>query len=793
MDNFKHNLIWKNLSSFSMLGKVRQWLSEKAGATLTSFSKFVCKKCDFTDGRGQLQTSNCAVALKELDAKGKISLQESLKYTPRIGGKSHIPKCLDTPVPQPVGVPENVCDIADLRLVKVSQQSDHLLWNTIMRDEHYLGAALAPGLRIRYLVYSEHGLLGGVSFSPAAYHLKARDAWIGWTDETRQQNLGRVLNMSRFLIRQSVHCQNLASKVISLALKAVVNDCLQDYHFAPYLVEAFVDKEKFDGDCYEATDWDNIGLTQGRGRNDPHKTAQLSKKCIFVKPLVQNFREQLGVSPTANYPAWAIAGPLQVTEALPTETWADFEFSSSDLGHQDRNEALICSAEQIGKYPHFSANMAFKGDKAGSKRWYNFIASPHEAVNFSSILSGPEENTYRRMMSEKVVLLVVDTTKLNFTSKSQTANLGLIGRNQTNAESKGLILHTTMAVTPEGVALGIMKATCFTRKPKEEGSKERPFEERESYLWVDHALTAEEIGQYMPDTRLILVCDRGADFANFIFICAGMKHCDLIVRAKADRVLPEENRTLFQLMDEQNEAGRITITVPRQSQRPKLSGKPAVKKVEKRKAELKVSFCKVKIAPSPEMKGKAPIEVCAISAIEIDPPEGVKPVCWRLLTTLQVNSYEDAVQCIEHYTRRWTIEEFHRVLKTGCRVEYLAHRDAERIKRALAVYMVIAWRIMLLARFGRETPDLPPEVLLNDLEIHVLRKIFAKKKGVRTLKTLYDAIILIAKLGGYLDRKNDPPPGYEVFWKGYQVFQAMYEGALLCGLKPDSSVDAHST
>ena len=786
MDNFKRNLVKKTISSPTMLEAVRQWLVEKAGATLSSFSAFVCKKCNFLDGRGRLQTTNCASALKELDAQGKISLQESLQYTPR-SCTPHIPHCLECAVPQPTNVPEDVSDIQDLRLVKVSQQSDLLTWNTVIRDEHYLGPSLSPGLKIRYLVYSEHGLLGAVSFSPAARHLKARDEWIGWTDEERQDNLDRILNMSRFLIRESVHCQNLASKVLSLSLKAVVKDCLQDYQFAPYLIETFVDSEKFDGTCYKAAGWESIGLTQGRGRNDRDNTAQLSKKYIFVSPLIQDFRAEMSVSPTAHYPAWAIAGPLEVTAALPAETWATYEFSSSNLGHKDRNDSLIHSAEHIAQYPHFSANMAFAGDKAGAQRWYKFIGSSREAINFDSILSGPEDNTYRRMMSEKVVLLVQDDTKLNFTSKPQTAGLGPIGRNQTSAESKGLILHTTMAITPEGVPLGIMKATCFTRKPQIEGSQKRPVEERESYLWIEHARQAEEVGQYMPETHLITVCDRGADIAYYIHECVAMKHCDLIVRAKSDRKLPEEDRSLFQLMAEQEEAGRIAITVPRQSERPKLSGKPAVQKVEERTVELKISYCRVKIAPPPEKKGKEPVEVCVISAVEINPPEGVKAVCWRLLTTLQVNSFEDATQCIEYYIRRWTIEEFHRVLKTGCRVEYLAHRDAERIKRALAVYMVIAWRIMLLAKFGRETPELPPEVLLNDLEIHVLRKVFAKKRGARALKTLYDAIILIAKLGGYLDRRNDPPPGYEVFWKGYQVFQAMYEGALACGVEPDSA------
>ena len=144
-----------------------------------------------------------------------------------------------------------------------------------------------------------------------------------------------------------------------------------------------------------------------------------------------------------------------------------------------------------------------------------------------------------------------------------------------------------------------------------------------------------------------------------------------------------------------------------------------------------------------------------------------------------MNTFDDAYQCVQFYSKRWGIEEFHRMLKTGCQVESLAHKDVTRITRALAVYMVVACRLMLLLKLGRELPDLSPEVLLDDIEIRVLKTIFKGKKA-RPLTTLYDAIVLIAKLGGYLDRKNDPPPGYEVFWKGYSTFQNMCDYAMAC-------------
>ena len=119
---------------------------------------------------------------------------------------------------------------------------------------------------------------------------------------------------------------------------------------------------------------------------------------------------------------------------------------------------------------------------------------------------------------------------------------------------------------------------------------------------------------------------------------------------------------------------------------------------------------------------------------------------WRLLTTLTVKNFDEAVRCVKYYATRWGIEEFHRILKTGCRVEYMAYKDIDRITRALAVYMVVVCRLMLLLKLGREMPDLPPEALFDDVEITVLRTL--SEEGKKNLNNLHDAVVMVAKLGG---------------------------------------------
>ena len=775
---------------------------------------------------------------------------------------------LESPVPEPENVPESVEAIKQLELSKVKNEQDKLTWQTLIRDEHYLGAALPPGRRVCYLVKSESGILGAISFSSAANKLKAREEWIGWTNEERQQQLDCIVNMTRFLIRKNVKCHNLASKVLSMATKAVVEDFFEDYGFKPLLAETFVDSEKYDGTCYLAAGWEKIGLTKGRGWNDRHTTAKLSKKIIFVKPLQDDFRAQLTITQPDKTPTWVNQGALDIAKNLTEENWSEIEFSGANLGHKDRVACLIRCAKIIAKSITQSITAAFEGSRAAARAWYHLITANPDKVTFKSILNGHYESTYRRMLAEsqerkdvdarelgselikstnstevesqkKDILIIQDDTTLNFTSKPNIKNLGPIASNQTGAVSSGFLVHTSIAVTPEGIPLGIVKANCFTRQPKsnpncnteekninktakksfnwieharyinkfrhdvpnarmitvfyrgadistdgkniEETQKKKNIkktaEEKESFNWIEHARHINEIGQYIPNARMITVCDRGADIALLIYECAEKEHCELLVRAQKDRTIPGETESLFKLMNSIDASGTIEVEVQRKSARPKLSGKNAVQKRDARTATLSIVYRKVKILPPPERKGQNPIEIWAVSAIEVNPPEGVQGITWHLLTTIAVNNFEDAVKCVKYYKQRWVIEEFHRVLKSGCKVESLDYANVERVQCALAVYMVIAWRIMILLKTGREHPELPAEVILDDLEIKVLKKHFQNEKK-RAVTNVYNAVVLISKLGGYLDRKNDPPPGYQAFWTGYRKLQFMCIGVV---------------
>ena len=172
-----------------------------------------------------------------------------------------------------------------------------------------------------------------------------------------------------------------------------------------------------------------------------------------------------------------------------------------------------------------------------------------------------------------------------------------------------------------------------------------------------------------------------------------------------------------------------------------------------------------------------PVSLWAVHAREESPPQRAMRLEWFLLTSIAIDNREQARQILQWYCLRWRIEDWHRVLKSGCKIENLQHQTAERLERAIAIRMVIAWRVMLMTLLGRETTDLPPELMFSDIELKVLRAY--RKSAGREILTLNDAVRWVAIIGGYQNRKHDPPPGHQLMWYGYIKLAGMCEGHLL--------------
>jgi len=768
----QQNQIKRTLSQPKSLDIIRQQIDSNVHQNRTSLSKALCQHFNFHDARGQHQIGGCNKALRELERAGHFILPVSkMPHTVKN------PRRLDCAVPDPVGVPAQAGNVQGLMLVKVETEEQMRIWNEMMLREHPQGAGPLVGCQLRYLIGSEYGWLGGFAFSAAALNLRDRDQWIGWNTDQHRQHLHRILGMSRFLLRPCVHCQNLASHVLGLVLRQVAADFEAQYNYRPWVIESFVDTEHFLGTCYKAANWQAIGKTQGRGRQDRENKKAKSVKTIYVYEVEPQWREQMGVTKPLGLQ------PLNIGQGLDAQQWAAQEFGGADLGDKRLNDRLVESAQALGAMPGRTISGASQGDWSASKGYYRMIDHPDDSqITPQAILAPHQERTIQRMMTQNIVLCIQDGTDLNYNHLEQCEGLGIIGTNQTGAQTRGLHLHSTLAVSTEGLPLGVLGAQFSAPQPKAEPDTRLPasipIEEKKTFAWIKGLRECVQLTPLLPNTQLINVMDREADFFELFDEQRKTGKIDVIVRAKHDRILDEQGQHLFDVLRNSEISAEIEIQVPRQSSRPKKSKQQARPGRMQRKAKVALRYREIELRPG--ANHKEPIKLTAINLQETGQPEDDDPVEWFLLTTCDVSTPEQALQILGWYSLRWRIEDWHRVLKSGCEIEKLQHKTAERLKRSVAINLVTAWRIMLLTLLGRECPQLPAEVLFSDLELRVLRaQAQAQKKTLTEPLLLGEAVRQVAKLGGYLGRANDPPPGHQLMWQGYANLQLMCDGFVL--------------
>jgi hypothetical protein len=767
--------IKRTLLGESALMQVRELAQANGVEHRTALAERVCQRFGFIDARGRAQRSGCLKALRELERAGHITLP-----APRTQGRCvAAARGLGAPVAVPEAVPAQVEALCELELVRVRTEAQRRVWTALMAHEHPRGSGALVGCQLRYLVGSAHGWLGALGFAAAACTLAPRERWIGWDAEQRRAHLHRVVGLARFLIRPSVQCHNLASHVLGRALRALPQDFEQCYGYRPWLVESFVETSAHTGASYRAANWTRVGQTCGRGRQDRAHAGAETLKDIYVYVLEREFRTHLGVAEPACRDA-----PLAPHEGLDGAQWVHHEFADAPLGDRRLSRRLVDSVQRQAEDPMRAFAAVAKSDWAAVKGYYRLIDQPDDsAVTPANILLPHRERTLRRMQAQRTVLCIQDGTDLNFAKRPQCAGLGVIGTNQTGARTRGLHLHSTFAVSTEGLALGVLRAHFEAPVPRAKDGPETAPEDKKSFQWIEGLRDCVELSKKLPDTRVISVMDREGDIFELFDEQRRTSRVELLVRARVDRRIEgEDGQSTTKLFDTVRQApvqGHREILVQRASARPKASKQQAKVKREQRTAKLALRYQRITLAPTAsEYKERPAIELWAVHAGELDAPQGSRPIEWFLLSTVPVTSPDEAAQMLHWYTLRWRIEDWHRVLKTGCRVEKLGHDTAERLERAIAIRLVIAWRVMLMTLLGREVPQLPPEMLFSELEITVLGA-FAQSRGLAVPDTLGDAVVMLARIGGYLARNHDPPPGHQLMWQGYITLSAMAVGFAL--------------
>ncbi|MGH7592518.1 MAG: IS4 family transposase [Gemmatimonadales bacterium] len=458
--------------------------------------------------------------------------------------------------------------------------------------------------------------------------------------------------------------------------------------------------------------------------------------------------------------------------------WVGQEFAGVDLSDKRLDRRLLKTAELLAKSPASPINEAC-GDWPSTQAAYRLFDNPKATP--AAILEPHRAATVARMAAHGGPILVMqDTVFFSYGKHVNTRGLGPIGKSN-NTEERGLIMHNALAFTATGVPLGLLSQNIWARQPiPEEDYVEKivrlqctAIEEKESSKWL---LALQETVALAPaGVPVVTVADRESDFFEFL-TQAKEQRARYLIRARTDRhLVPEDSEGSARMLEAINAAavlGTLAIQIPSNGSR------------KARAASLEVRVTQVTIKP-PQRRGAArasgstePVTVTLIAATETAPLNDTEAVSWVLLTNLAVKGFEEACEKVQWYGRRWGIEIWHKVLKSGCKVEDCLLEEAERLKRYLTLFSIIGVRLMHVAYLARAQPDLPASEVFSTAEIQVLylrvNKTLPPPAGQPP--TLREVVRMLGKLGGHLGRKGDGEPGVLVLWRGWM---RLYESVTL--------------
>jgi hypothetical protein len=434
------------------------------------------------------------------------------------------------------------------------------------------------------------------------------------------------------------------------------------------------------------------------------------------------------------------------------QDWPHQEMQTANFGDERLRRRAQIVLEKLSRHPEGSVPSAFQS-WAETQAAYRLFSN--ENVTGERVLEPHRDATLERMKEFPVVLCVQDTSELDYTRKPQIEGLGPL----TYPSSLGLYIHPTLAITPDRLCLGVVDQHSWARDADQHGGKDRqhrlqrPLEEKESLRWVEGYRRVCDLQTVLPQTRLVYVADRDSDLFE-LFEQGHSGEADWLIRASQDRALSDGSH-LWEATQEAEVVGTLEFDLPATADRP---ARHVVQTL--RTARLKLR------PPYRPDKRLSPVEVTAILAQEESPPKGVEPIQWLLLTNLPARSRQEAQEKVQWYVCRWQIEVYFRILKSGCKVEELQLQTRDRLEVALAFYMIIAWRVLYLVMLGRTVPDLSCEAVFAAEEWTAIYLVVQKKKPPRRPPALAELLALMARLGGYLARKGDGPPGPKAIWIG---------------------------
>lgn len=435
--------------------------------------------------------------------------------------------------------------------------------------------------------------------------------------------------------------------------------------------------------------------------------------------------------------------------------WVKEELDGAKFNDERLSKRLLLIADALSKKSEQSIPAAMDA-------WHDTIATyrffDNDRVTPDKILEPHIARTVKRMKEVGIVLCIQDTSEINYSSKKDIDGLGPLNTNT----HRGFLLHPTIAVTPDREFLGIVTTKMYTRESiGDKGvDRKRPIEEKESIRWLESFEAVDGIARECQDTLIVNVADRECDIYELFNETDGIRHGDgahWLIRASYDRRIAKDE-TLWSKVEKEPVCGHIEFKLPKRGNIPA------------RMVTQELRICKVRLGGSRREGGALPpLTVTAVLAREINVPNGSKPIEWLLLSSLPVYGKNWALTLMSWYLCRWEIEIFFKTLKSGCTIEKLQLEHINNLYNCVSLYMIIAWRIMFIRSMGLKIPEENCKLIFTDNEWQSVYCVVNKTKELPSQPpSVYQIIILIARLGGFLGRKGDGYPGVKTIWIGFQ-------------------------
>lgn len=449
--------------------------------------------------------------------------------------------------------------------------------------------------------------------------------------------------------------------------------------------------------------------------------------------------------------------------------WIIKELSGSSFGDSRLDSRLLRITESFYNAPELSIPSSCNG-WGETKAAYRFF--DNEKVTAEKILSPHIEATLKRVSGEKIVLMVQDTTLVNYSHREEKVDgLGHLFRES----DQGFLLHPTIAVTPDRRCLGVVHNHCWVRTKLgvRHDFNKKTASEKETQRWLDSYRLSNEIGKNNPGISVINIADREADVYEFFMETLGNlesdNNADWIVRSAYNRKLENSKKPehlLWNKLRACEVVREISFELPNHRKHDRKTSKVT--------QEIRVLRVSLKPCKGIKMRDLKPVDVTAVLCTEKDTPEGAKPIEWLLLTSIKLNKEITPEVIVQYYLCRWQIELYFKTLKSGCNIQALQLDSYKKLNACISLYMIIAWRIMFITMMSRNAPNMPCTILMSDEEWKTAFILLNRKPPPEKIPKLYEMTRTIGKLGGFLGRKSDGEPGIKAIWIGMnKVRQAL--------------------